>query len=71
MKTLNELYKEPCSCKLCPKCYGTTLVDSQVDGDLALIACTTCGESGYVSTCRRCQELNTLLAEQETLAMAA
>jgi hypothetical protein len=71
MKTLNQLYKEPCSCTLCPACYGTSQMDCVEMGEASLEACTSCFETGFLSICSRCKEINRLLAEQESLAMAA
>ena len=71
VKTLNELYKERCTCELCADCCGTSMVDAKERDDTFLAPCSTCGESGFVSTCARCQAINALLAEQEEPAMAA
>ncbi len=71
MKTLNELYKEPCSCKICPDCFGTSQVDSIDADEVSLKPCTTCGESGFVTICARCAQINYLLAEQDAHAIAA
>ncbi len=71
MNTLNELYKEPCTCKICPDCFGTSQVDSVDAGKVSLKPCTTCGESGFVTICARCTQINYLLAEQDARAIAA
>ncbi len=70
METLNELYKEPCTCKMCPDCFGTSQVDSVEAGGVSLKPCITCGESGFLTICFRCRQINRLLAEQDTLAMS-
>lgn len=69
MRELNELYKQPCTCKTCRTCFATGKVDA-TDGS-ALEPCKDCGESGFISVCTRCLEIERLLCEQEESPVAA
>lgn len=69
MKELNKLYNQPCTCKTCHTCFATGKVDAS-DGS-ALEPCPDCGETGIISVCTRCLDIEHLLSAQDGIREAA